>query len=77
MDKSKSEEILKGEVRYHPYSDDTIKTLKERKFLGCMNKCPKCNKTGEFGSILMQMESDGNWYICCGWCGEVTHTNKP
>jgi len=32
MGKSKSEEVLRGEVRYHPYSDDTIKTLKEESF---------------------------------------------
>lgn len=60
----------------HLFSDETIKTLEMRKFLGSLNKCPNCGKTGEFGSILTQMEMDGNWFLCCGWCKKITPVSK-
>ena len=56
----------------HLFSDGTVNDLKMRKYLGSLNKCPKCEHTGEFGSILTQMELDGRWFLCCGWCGTIT-----
>ncbi len=67
---------IKQAEEFHPFSDGTLNDLKMRKYLGSLNTCPKCQKTGEFGAILTQMELNGTWYLCCGWCNTLTFISQ-
>lgn len=56
------------------YSKSVLMEMQVSKFKGCSNICPKCNKRGDFGSILRQMEADGTWWMVCGWCNSIIRT---
>lgn len=51
--------------------EQELSILKLKKLKGGANQCPKCNKTGEFGSIIHFMEKKKR-YLLCGWCGAIT-----
>ena len=50
--------------------------LKLKYFKGSANKCPKCKKKGNFGSIVRYECESGNRYLLCGWCGAITKCQK-
>jgi len=59
--------------------DDMKTALKEvqlRYWKGSNNHCPRCYRSGNFGSIVRYMNEDGNDYLICGWCGSITKIGR-
>ena len=54
---------------------NTLRKIKREleitKFRGAVNTCPKCQKSGEFGSVVRYL-TKLNTYLICGWCGKTT-----
>jgi len=48
-----------------------LSELKLKYLIGSANKCPKCRKEGNFGSIVSYECESGNRYLLCGWCGTI------
>lgn len=53
-----------------------LSELKLNKMLGSANRCPKCRKKGNFGSIH-RIDGDGKMgYLACGWCGKISKVKE-
>ena len=53
-----------------------LSELKLQYLKGSGNKCPKCKRKGNFGSIVSYECESGNRYLLCGWCGAITEIKQ-
>jgi uncharacterized CHY-type Zn-finger protein len=51
---------------------EQVQRLRALSFLGRGNTCPRCHKTGSFGTITEYTSKLDNKYIICGWCSQVS-----
>ena len=46
-----------------------------KKLGGSINTCLHCEKKGNFGSITRYECQNGEEYLICGWCDEISLVN--